>query len=40
MYSNHWAAEPVHFAKSTDEIKTETNAERRLRILTDLKKNK
>lgn len=32
------AAEPVHFAKSTDDSKTETNAERRMRVLAEIKK--
>ena len=34
------AAEPVHFAKQTEETKTETTAEKRLKVLAELKKNK
>ena len=34
------AAEPVHFAKQIEETKTETTAEKRLKVLAELKKNK
>lgn len=34
------AAEPVHFTKQIEETKTETTAEKRLKVLAELKKNK